>query len=376
MLDKDLKRLKTPYLNPPRPDDPVLSRVAKPLGLKLEEPVTLGDEIVADLDTKVHGIGWWATYSVIDRKTQILLSDYLVACVRAIPSNLVEAQVERLELDHAVEDYRKWMGRGAQLGRRFTVKPPQGPYEELSLRRVEAHTAGVLRAWGSALDCLGGCIVGVAGLPTDLVRADLGKARDCLDRQSKDSPVLDRLKAGLEQAEAQAGPAHWRDWLLGMRHTMVHRGRRTVTWTAILGKTGISDFTLQLPVSPELTDVEAAIRAGGWMAASFAVPAAEFLDQFRDTVGTYVSEASKLLAELWRRRRADPGLLTQSPRQWKQPQGLINPVPAFHGFPNLTQSNRQFTALDVGVETDLRLKAAGLTARDGAEHRPDPGVWS
>src|SRR5690242_19752975 len=127
MLDKDLKRLQTRYPNPPRPDDPALSRVAEPLGLKLKEAVTLGDEIVADLDTKVHGIGWWADYSVIDRQTRILLSDYLVACVRAIPSNLVEAQIERLELDHAVEDYRKWMGRGAQSGRRFTVKPPRGP---------------------------------------------------------------------------------------------------------------------------------------------------------------------------------------------------------------------------------------------------------
>ena len=50
----------------------------------------------------------------------------------------------------------------------------------------------------------------------------------------------------------------------------------------------------------------------------------------------------------------------------------MNPVPAFRGFPNLTKSNRQFTALDVGVETDLRIKAAGLTMRDAAEHEAGP----
>lgn len=375
MLDKDVKRLKTHYLDP-QPDDPVLSRLAGPLGLTLKEPVALGDEIVADLNTKVHGIGWWAAYPGIDRRTRILLSDYLVACVRAIPSNLVEAQVERLELDHAVEDYRTWMGRGAQSGRRYTVKPPRGPYDELSLGRVQAHTAGVLRAWGSALDCVGGCIVGVAGLSTDLVRADLAKARGCLSRQSENNPLLAQLQAGLEQAEAQAGPAGWREWLLGMRNTMVHRGRRTVSWSAVLGNAGITDFTLQLPVSPELTDVEAAIRAGGWMAASFAVPAADFLNELSNTVGVYVSRASRLLAELWRRRRADPGILPQDENQWKQPRELIKPVPEFRGFPNLVQSHRQITTLDVGVETDLRLKAAGLTARGGSEHRPDPGVWS
>ena len=162
---------------------------------------------------------------------------------------------------------------GARRATRQAVhrQPPRGPYEELGLRRVEAHTAGVLRAWGSALDCLGGCIVGVAGLPTDLVRADLGKARNCLYKQSKDNPVLNRLQADLAEAEApiRASPMGPADWLLGMRNTVVHRGRRTVTWTAIVGDTGISDFTLQLPVSPELTDVEAAVpQAGGWMAAS------------------------------------------------------------------------------------------------------------
>jgi hypothetical protein len=81
---------------------------------------------------------------------------------------------------------------------------------------VEAHLAGVLRAWGSALACVGGCIVGVAGLPASLVRADLKTARllakllrrDPVAHVSLDNPygvtrLLDILRrAGAEQQAA------------------------------------------------------------------------------------------------------------------------------------------------------------------------------
>ncbi|MBX7555326.1 hypothetical protein ABZX95_47645 [Streptomyces sp. NPDC004232] len=56
-------------------------------------------------------------YPDLDRQTRILLSDYLVACARAVADNLIEAQVERLELDHAVDDFRKWIERGIRPGR-------------------------------------------------------------------------------------------------------------------------------------------------------------------------------------------------------------------------------------------------------------------
>jgi hypothetical protein len=36
-----------------------------------------------------------------------------------------------------------------------------------------------------------------------------------------------QLLADLEQAEAAAGSAGWREWLLEMRNPFVHRGRRT-----------------------------------------------------------------------------------------------------------------------------------------------------
>lgn len=229
-----------------KPEEPGLLRVADPLGLYLAMSVALGDEIVDDLDKAVHGIGWWKAYQDLDPQTRILLSDYLAACARAIPDNLVEAQVERLEHDHAAEDFRKWLSRGVTSGERSTVEPPRSSYEELAIHRVQTHLAGVLRAWGSALDCVGGCIIGVAGLPSNLVKADLDTALKFLAKESPGDQVLTQLQADLQQAEAVAGPAGWRDWLLGMRNTYVHRGRRNVTWSGNLEGNEVVDFNLRL----------------------------------------------------------------------------------------------------------------------------------
>jgi hypothetical protein len=363
MLNDDLSRLRRDYPRTVRPEEPDLLRLATPLHLELTNAAALGDEIIADLDTTVRGIGWWKAYPDIDQKTRILLSDYLTACARAIPDNLIEAQIERLELDHAVDDFRKWFERGVNPGRPLKVRPPRSPYEELGPRRAQTHLTGMLRAWGTALDCIGGCIVGVAGLPADLVRADMGKARSSLATESKKHPMLEQLRLDLERAEADAGPTGWREWLLGMRHTVVHRGRRTAVWAGDVDRAGLTGFSLQLPVSPELTEVDAVIRTGGQIASTFQAPAAEILGELSKTVGAYVDEATRLLAELWRARRTDPALLVQSPKQWKAPKGLINPVPVFRGFPPA-----HATAADTGDQLGRRQRGPPPPCRSSPEH--------
>lgn len=376
MRNDDLRRLQRHYPQPLSPEASDLLRIGDALGLDLQSPAKLGDKIVADLDTRVYGIGWWQAYPDIDRQTRILLSDYLVACARAVPDNLIEAQVERLELDHAVEDFGKWITRGIQPGRRFKHKPPRSPYEELGYRRVQTHLTGMVRAWGSALDCVAGCIVGVGGLPTDLVRTDMAPAWKALVKEAATDPVLAKLRDDLEQAETDAGPSGWRDWILGMRNTVVHRGRRTVVWGASVDRAGLDGFTLHLPVSPELTDIDGALRAGGQIAASYQASASEILDRLSQTMGSYISDATALLTDLWQARRADPALLKQSPKQWKRPSGLISPVPVFRGFSDLTQPTIAPTSLDLGSEAYLRLSAAGLTHLRASDAVPDPRVWN
>jgi hypothetical protein len=370
MLNRDIAHLSEPYLPAVRVQDPSLRRLAGPLGLDLAKSVSLGDEICGDLDSSIRGIGWWNAYSDLDRQARIFLSDYLVACARAVPDNLVEARVERLELDHAVEDFRQWMNRLLADGRSSDAAP-RSPYEELSSHRVRTHLAGALRGWASALDCVGGCIIGVAGLPSNLVKADLRTALGSVGKHSAGNRVLTQLAAELKEAEASAGPPGWRDWLLGMRHTDVHRGRRTVFWAGNPVGEEVTGFDLRLPIQPELTDVDAIVQAGGIMAATFTAPSADMLDELSTTVGTYVSDACGIL----RGRRADPRLLPQSPRQWKQPTGLI-PPPAFRGFPNVMQSASQTTGFTFPAEGERRFRAAAVLKPDGTDSRPDPSVWS
>jgi hypothetical protein len=321
VLDKDVAQLSEPYPPAMPQDGPTLLRLAGPLGLDLGNAVLLGDEIFGDLDVSAYGIGWWKSYRDLDRQTRILLSDYLVACARAIPDNLVEARVELLELNHAVEDYRKWMSRGVNDWSRSEVEPPQSPYEELSNQRVRTHLAGALRAWGSALDCVGGCIIGVTGLPADLVKADMHAAQESLAKHSPGNQLLERSRASLGQAEAAAGPAGWRDWLLGMRNTVVHRGRRTTTWSGNLGSNEVLDFGLRLPVAPDGTEVDAIILSGGVIAATFQAPAADMLNELSTTVGTYVSDACGVLTDLWRTRRANPDCWHSTLSSGNSPRG-------------------------------------------------------
>jgi hypothetical protein len=374
MLDKDVTRLSEPYAPATSLDGPPLLRLADPLGLDLEKSVQLGDEIFEDLDVITYGIGWWKTYSDLDSQTRILLSDYLLTCARAIPDNLVEARIELLELDHAVEEFRNWMNRGVDGHNRSAVEPPISPYEELSNRRVRTHLAGALRAWGSALDCVAGCIIGVTGIPADLVKADMNTAQESLRKHSPGNQLLEQLQTSLEKAETDAGPTGWRDWLMGMRNTVVHRGRRTVTWSGNLGTKEVLDFALRLPIAPDRTEVDAIILSGGVIAATFEAPASDMLNELSKTVGTYVNEACGLLANLWSTRRADPGLLAQSPREWKQPQGLIT-LPSFCGFPHLTPQASVVTSYGVSPEEDRRIRAAALRI-DGNDIKPNPRIWS
>lgn len=376
MLDKDVTRLSEPYAQQPDPDENSLFRVAGLLGLELAAAVELGDEVVSDLDMNSYGIGWWTAYAALDRQTRILLSDYLVACARAIPDNLVEAQVERLELDHAADDFARWIARGMGATKRGIVEAPRSPFEDLLTHRVQAHLAGAFRAWGSALDCVEGCVIGVAGLPVDLVRADMKKAREHLRKQASSTPLLRKLQADLEQAETSAGPAGWREWLLGMRNTFVHRGRRANFWIGDGDGSAATSLSLRLPLAPDLTDVDAIVQATGIIAATFPFPAVDLLGEVGRTVDAFATEACRALSELWRARRADPDLLPQNTEQWRKPRGLLIELPVFRGYPSLVPRHGASRSLALSPEGVRRLSAAALLHPVNDDRGPNPTVWT
>ena len=373
MRESDIRRLKARYSTV----DPDISndhRLNDELRLGIGSVIALGDLLRSDLDVSAYGIGWWADYAALNRKARIFISDYLLACARDVATNLLEGYAYRLEFDHALADFEEYMRRGIRKNA-TVIPPPRGQYDDLSYFRVTAHLAGILRAFGSALDCLGGCIVGVAGLPADIVRTSLHQAKESLRGQCSGSNRLSRLYDDLLQCETDAGPEGWISWLVGMRNTVVHRARRVVTFNTNRGPGGHVDFALFLPRSPELTEVEAWIYAGGHVASQFEVPAGEFLTRLAASVHSYVDAAAGLLMALWAERKAAPSLIEQSPRQWKEPTGIIKPVPSFGGF-DIPAVAGKVSGVGVSNELALRLDAAGLADLGPDDVRPSPAVWS
>ncbi len=373
MREKDIKGLKVPYSGAALAIGPE-ERLGTHLGFNFERVRQLGDIVVADLDPDLGGIEWWHAYKDLDNQTRVLISDYLVACARAIPQNLIEAKVFRLELDHAIDDYRKWLTRGV-TAKGLRIPPPHGPYEDLSHYRVSAHLVGIFRAYGSALDCLAACIVGVGGVPTEVVKTNLGIAMGALNKIAIGCPRLAEFENALQGFEADSGPTGWLRWLVEMRNMLVHRGRRVLSWNIDADDGIVRDFVLHLSMSPELSDVEACVNADGYLAALLHVSHETFLDQLEESIHKYVTAVADELCLLWNERKNEPSMVGQPVKQWRQPKGVIRP-PIFIGYPESQAVLRPVREIGASDEMHKRLIASKLTDRRSGDIGPSPAFWS
>jgi hypothetical protein len=136
----------------------------------------------------------------------------------------------------------------------------------------------------------------------------------------------------------------------------------------------VEDFILILPKSPELTEVDAWVRAGGYAATQLHVSHEAFLRSLSTSVHAYLNAAADALSALWRERRTDPGLLEQPASQWRTSQEIIRP-PVFNGYTDLAEPRFPMTELGVTDSVERRLKAAGLTDRRVDDVGPSPTVW-
>ncbi|WP_194923203.1 hypothetical protein [Catenulispora pinisilvae] len=372
-ISKD--QLKVRYSTRPPEGQPNDVRLAEHLELGISEVFKLGDAIQADLDPKVMGIGWWTSYTGLGQKERIYISDHLVGAARAVSGNVLEGVAERLELGSAIEDFRYYLSRGIKNGE-VVAPPPRGPADDISPLRTTAAICGVLRALASALDCLGTCVVGVAGLSTSIVRADLATTRKHLDKAATRNPRLSQLAADLTAAIAAAGPSGWMTWLIAMRNTDVHRARRIMNFNVVRGAgNAIEGINLNLPKSPELTEIQAYVYAGGVAASHFEAPAEEFLDHLMDSTHAFLNAAARLLEELWRERQLDHTLVEQPASQWVDSPALVSSTPAFGGYPDIAASDTALRAIATSDEMRERLEAAGMTLRATGDLKPAPQVW-
>lgn len=377
MRRQDLEHLEMPY---DEALDELETRLPRRLGVLVPGVWVLHDEILSDLDPETFGIRWWAAH--LDAKRRILIGDYLLQAVYSIQTNLTEAKLHLLEARDAWERENRrhadttW--RDAQGNLCHDLPPIDSPLDELPGVLAMMHTAGLLRALGSALDCLGGVIVGVGALSTGILRTDLKAARRELKRVVGEEPGPARqieLRERLEELVETSGPTGWLDWITDYRNMLVHRGRRPSFSHLDPRHAGFVDDR-ELPVvrvsvipvlhvDPGRSEIEVMVHHD--QRQFLEEDARVTLRGALESVLQFARNACDELVALWRQRRADPALLPQPERQWPR---VVAPRETFEGYDpgsvpfRADQAKRSASAL-------RRLQSAAVSVED----RPKWDDW-
>jgi hypothetical protein len=350
MRSADLERLSGRYVDDGRsPDD----WFAEALGVQIDSARGLVSRLVADFDSSTLGIRWMAPGPGTRRR--ILISDHILQCAASIETNLIEAELHRLELTDAVErDSDRYVGAVETGDGEVRVNMPRrvSALDDLPTRLRELHAAGLFRAIGSALDCLGAVIVGLLALPGSLLRADLGDARRALENtpdppQERGDMLRREFAMDLSGAISAAGPPGWLAWAVEYRNMLVHRGRRfeMAQFMPLGGQLHGTHGETFIPVrvvhqlarDPARSDMEAfvALSIAHVLAPRSVKPVLEEPDAVTlkalvESVSFVLARACELLVDVVEARRADPTIFDQPTSQWENvPSGRLD---GFEGY--------------------------------------------
>lgn len=338
---------------------------ARALGVEVPAVRRLYQEIFDDLDDEVFGVRWWATHVGTSRR--ILISHHLVECVKSVETNLVEASLHLVEAaDYWEQESDFWADVVARRpdGRlEYQSKQRASPAEDLPRRLATLHAVGFVRAIGSALDCLGACIIGVLALRKNLLLADFWKAKHALEKAvvgktAARHELHQRSYRLLDAAIADVGPKGWVEWLFDLRNMVVHRGRRfhmkqlLPKSEQIFGADGQVVPRMmaveQLPNDPALSQVEAFVIVD--RTPPVLTEHAELtLRGIRKSTVDLTSLVMRELVDAWLTRRKNPELLIQPEAQW--PEGRSEATTGFVGY------------------------RAGIVPYDPTEMRTDRDTW-
>lgn len=345
MRKEDLLKLETAYAR--ELGDGADDRFADAMEVPVPRLRELADEILADFDEATFGVGWWAGNKRLGESRRILISDHLRECAVSVQTNLVEAKLHVLEFADAVERESHFRREAVKINKGGHVTdvraPPRvKPADDLAERLIALHAAGFARAIGSALDCLAGTIVGVVGLKTSLLKADLGpRFKETLQKlDANDGPgtaMQAEFARAFEDRIAAAGPEGWIDWVVDFRNMLVHRGRRLqlasieprgrVIFDSRENPIVLVKSTPQLPRDPARSDVEVLLSD----AKPVLEESAEVTMRGSLTSSVALVEATSVdLASVWRARRKAPDLIEQPREQWKD--GAAVPSSPFVGY--------------------------------------------
>lgn len=382
MRHSDRERLKTPYQG--TVDADIARRnLFEAFDVRLPSVQQLASTILNDLDPKVYGVRWWAEYSELGDKRRIFISDYLYQVADSLADNLLQARCHALELRGALDQKETELVDAVRLteqGKMTVEHPiPKSAADDLPDLERDMHLAGFFRALGSAADCLGAVIVGVAALPVDIKKASFVAALDALEGMCGDSPGATAhigIKKSIAQHRHSAGPEGWLRWALQYRNTLVHRARRLGLTTLVvrsvdnhrgqnLVKPSGTPLLITRPVpmppfDPDRSDVEM------WMDDDNLPILTEHVittvDGLAASMFAFVEAVTKDLEALWISRRTTPDLLVQPRVQW--PLRSV-PTSRFRGY-SPGQVEYKPGSASMNPTTVSRMRAAGL---DGDERK-------
>lgn len=328
MRREDLKRLGEPYTEP---RDRFDRRFHSAIGADVPSANTLVEEIFDDLSDQTFGVLWWQSVPLQER---ILISDYLYQCAESVETNLVEAKLHYMEWQDVRERinqrYRGVVFR-TPYGTIDSKHPPSmAPTDDLLNKLEGMHICGFLRAIGSAVDCLGGVIIGVLGLNLPLRwKGDIGNAERALkDLQPQGTPgsqIQIDFKDLFQTVKTASGPKDWLTWTKQYRNMYVHRGRRLYIGTFVPSKVVLLDAheqliprvdsQLHLAKHPDKSDAETFLRKDMVLNEDAEITLTGVFNSTRN----FLEVLSERLVQIWRERRQDPALIEQPATQWSRP---------------------------------------------------------
>jgi hypothetical protein len=362
MRPDDLERLSAPI--PEADARPPDQQFHDALGILLPRWLALSAAVRADLDRDAKGVRWWRA---ADEPRRQLISHQLSECLGTVPGLLARARVHLLEVAHATHllnaaPHCVVVHAGGSGDPRSVPLRYESAAEHLPSELEQLHIAGVIHALFSALDVVGGVIIGVAGVPRSILKADFSGAMSALQNATK-NPVSEHREAWLQLhrdvSAALAAPADWHAWLADLRNTVAHRAKiPTLHLVLPNGRAAISGGDLvrfvnietRLPRQPARAFLQSMTNIHD---AYLDEPATVTLSGVLDATVRLVEVAGNALINFWERRRSGDLHLDQPAEQWPQPEPVparsfpgFAPGPALTGDLQWTTSPAAFSAID------------------------------
>jgi hypothetical protein len=357
MRQEDINKLNEPYT---QLRDRFDRRFHSAVGADVPNANKIVGEIFDDLSRETFGVSWWQSVPTHER---ILISDYLYQCAEGIETNLVEAKLHFLEWHHIKDQQDERIAdvisRTPYGVLQQKLPPSIAPIDDLPNKLEAMHICGFFRAIGSALDCLGGAIIGVIGLDYCLRYNDIARARKELGNIKNPQTPGEQLQAVfkdfLETQIKNSGPEDWLVWADQYRNMYVHRGRRITFNEFVTREVLLYDANeqliprwrskLHLATHPDKSDAEAFIKSDILLNEDAEKTLTGVFRSTRDLL----EAVCERLVSIWQERRNNPSLILQPASQWK---------------PNMKPCN--FAGYNQAAES---INASGLTGNPVLLHR-------